>query len=137
VISTTTTDPSTSGKIQTARTFSRSGARTGKARFDAPPSRVGARDSLLICGLPNSLPFLTSTGHALINGLYRQSRRYKQAHPVTAQVQREIRLARQPAARHSAVQPGALARARAAKPKDVIVQLGRFSLTTCCTGEPC
>ena len=36
VIGTTTTDPSTSGKIQTARTFSRSEARMGKAPVDAP-----------------------------------------------------------------------------------------------------
>ena len=47
-----------SGKIHTARTFSRSDARTGKARLAARLCPFGTGVSLLTCLLPSSLPFL-------------------------------------------------------------------------------
>ncbi len=53
--------------------------------------------------------WITSTGRCGHRPLDQQSVRYDQAHPVTAQIHREIRLPRQPAARHSTVRPGALA----------------------------
>src|SRR5271156_4682796 len=99
--------------IQTARIFSRSDARTGKTRLDAPPCLdvpprpVGTGVSVLTSVLPSRLPFPAFTGH-----------------PITALVPREIRPARRS---HGvmAVDPRdiwcGLRRVRSATPRRVVV----------------